>query len=310
MSGVGGDLEDLVALIERLHLPSGLEVTTNEHIYDEHGIQIAEFDVQVKGKVGTTDIRWLIECRDRPSEGPAPGSWIEQLIGRRDRFGFNKVTAVSTTGFAAGALKLARDKGIELREVRSLTAADVSGWLQAEHMPIVQPACRLFNAILYSENEPGERQRAFDETVTTHPNEPILWHVENQKHYTIKDAFRAALSEKKDLFQQVEPDKPARQLTMHVRYPTDNHHFVVNTTFGPVRVREIEFHGELEVKTTEVPLSRLMEYGRSESDEIISQSGAFVFDALGTKLSLGMHKLAQSGEIRLSIRKLDGENQD
>src|SRR2546430_11897142 len=120
MSGIGRDLEDLVALIEKLHLPPDLEVTTNEHIYDEHGIQIAEFDIQVKGKVGTTDIAWLIECRDRPSEGPAPGSWIEQLIGRRDRFVFNKVTAVSTTGFAGGALKLARDKGIELREVRSL----------------------------------------------------------------------------------------------------------------------------------------------------------------------------------------------
>jgi hypothetical protein len=309
MPNTGKDLEALVALIEKLHLPPGLEVTTNEHIYDEHGIQIAEFDIQVKGKVGTTDIAWPIECRDRPSEGPAPGSWIEQLIGRRGRFMFNKVTAVSTTGFAAGALRLAREKGIELREVRSLTAADVSGWLRAERMAIVQPSCRLFNAILCSGNESEARQRAFDKTVTTHPNEPILWHVKNQKYYTIRDAFRAALSEAEGLLQQVERDKPARQLTMRVRYPTDNHHFVVKTKSGPVRVREIEFHGELEVKTTAVPLSRLREYVHSGSDEIISQSGAFVFDALDSKLSLEMHKLAESGEIRLSIRNLGAENE-
>src|SRR5882757_5065123 len=108
MSGIGRDLEDLVALIERFHLPAGLEVTTNAHIYDEHGVQIAEFDIQVKGKVGTTDIAWLVECRDRPSEGPAPGSWIEQLIGRRARFKYDKVTAVSTTGFSVSAKDAAR----------------------------------------------------------------------------------------------------------------------------------------------------------------------------------------------------------
>lgn len=34
-------------------------------------------------------------------------SWIEQLVGRRARFGFNKVTAVSITGFATGAAEFA-----------------------------------------------------------------------------------------------------------------------------------------------------------------------------------------------------------
>jgi hypothetical protein len=307
MPSSGRELETLVALIEELHLPPGLEVTTNERIYDEQGTQIAEFDIQVRGRLGTTEIAWLIECRDRPSEGPAPGSWIEQLVGRRRRFKFNKVTAVSTTGFASGVFDVARGEGIELREVRSLTAADVSTWLQAEHMPLIEPLSRLLHAVLYCGDEPEERRQAFDERVTANPNEPIPWHIGNQKHYTILQVFRAALSEKEEVFNAVERDQPVRPLIMRVRYPTDNHYFTIETKFGAIRVQEIAFRAELEVKTTDVPLSRLNEYIHSESGEIISQSAAFVFPALGHSLSLEMHKLAQTGEIRLSLRKLEDD---
>src|SRR5712691_3000047 len=120
MGADGRQLEGLVAFVEQTLLPQGFEVKTNERIYNDEGVQIAEFDIEVRGKVGSTEIAWLIECRDRPGQGPAPGSWIEQLVGRRTRFGFNKVTAVSTTGFAAGAIEFAQSEGIELREVRTL----------------------------------------------------------------------------------------------------------------------------------------------------------------------------------------------
>ena len=115
MTSDGKQLEALVAFVEKTLLPDGFNVTTNERIFNDEGIQIAEFDIEIRGRVGTTEIAWLIECRDRPTSGPAPGSWIEQLVGRRARFGFNKVTAVSTTGFAAGATEFALAKGIERR---------------------------------------------------------------------------------------------------------------------------------------------------------------------------------------------------
>lgn len=92
----GKSLEDFIRQIEELHLPPGSSVEVNRLEHNDDGIQVAEFDVFIKGKLGTTEIVWLIECRDRPSSGAAPGSWIEQLIGRRQRFGFHKVTAVST----------------------------------------------------------------------------------------------------------------------------------------------------------------------------------------------------------------------
>ena len=67
--------------------------------------------------------------QDGPTEGPAPASWIEQLKGRRSRFGFNKVTAVSTTGFSKAARDFAKREGIETREVKALTPEHFTDWL-------------------------------------------------------------------------------------------------------------------------------------------------------------------------------------
>ena len=91
----GKQLEALVAFVEKALLPEGFEVRANERVYNDEGAQIAELDVEIRGRIGSTNISWLIECRDRPGDGPAPGAWIEQLVGRRTRFGFNK--AVSYT---------------------------------------------------------------------------------------------------------------------------------------------------------------------------------------------------------------------
>jgi len=139
MASDGKQLEGLVAFVERTLLPQGFEVKTNERVYNDEGIQIAELDIEIRGKVGSTDISWLIECRDRPGDGRAPGAWIEQLVGRRTRFGFNKVTAVSTTGFAPGAIEFASSQGIELREVRALAPSAFEDWLMIAIWSILSP---------------------------------------------------------------------------------------------------------------------------------------------------------------------------
>ncbi len=143
---------------------------TNERVYDDSGVQIAELDVEVRGKVGSTSIAWLIECRDRPGDGPAPGSWIEQLVGRRTRFGFNKVTAVSTTGFAIGAIEFARSQGIELREVKTLIVDEFKDWLAIRYVHNVETRTVLQGAsILVDESESDESTRALLDAMADTP---------------------------------------------------------------------------------------------------------------------------------------------
>jgi hypothetical protein len=73
----GKKLEELVAHVEKRLLGQGFDVKTNKRVFDADGVQLAEFDIEIRGKVGSTEFAWLIECRDRPGHGAAPVSWIE-----------------------------------------------------------------------------------------------------------------------------------------------------------------------------------------------------------------------------------------
>jgi hypothetical protein len=305
MDSNGKQLERLVTLIEKLYLPEGFEITTNEKVYDD-GVQIAEFDIEIRGRLGTTEVRWLIECRDRPAEGPAPSSWIEQLVGRRGRFGFNKVTAVSTTGFAKGASAFAKREGIETREVKALTPENFADWLVMRSIIQVEQSGRLEHAtFVIDENESPERQEAFRATISGKgTSEEILRWIETNKTYRAAAAFEAAISEKPEAYGDVVPGQP-KPLTLTVAYPDDRAHFVVDTSAGPVRVRQIIFRGALTIIRKEIPLSGTVEYAHAASGESISQSASFEFEALNAQLSFEMHKLTgSSGETQIVLRKI------
>jgi hypothetical protein len=117
----GREIEDTVAAIEQAMVPHGFKVDVRKPIFNEDGGQIAEFDIVISGTLGTIPVELLIECRDRPSQGKQPASWIEQLVGRRDRFKFASVVAVSTTGFADPAIDYANSAGIILRNVTRIS---------------------------------------------------------------------------------------------------------------------------------------------------------------------------------------------
>lgn len=117
----GKELEQLVHEIERSLLSSDFEVSLNKTAFDDAGNQLAEFDIVISGRLGSCSVEWLIECRDRPSQGSAPNAWIEQLAARKRRFNFDKVIAVSTTGFAKGLSEYAEREGVLLRSVQRLS---------------------------------------------------------------------------------------------------------------------------------------------------------------------------------------------
>src|SRR5688572_26893905 len=71
----GKSLEELVKLVEGMHLPPGFTVEHGKRIYNDDGKQIAELDILISGIVGTVNYSTLFECRNRPSDGPADGGW-------------------------------------------------------------------------------------------------------------------------------------------------------------------------------------------------------------------------------------------
>ena len=307
MTSEGKQLEALVAFVEKSLLPQGFEVKTNERVYDRDGVQIAEFDIEVRGKVGSTSFTWLIECRDRPSEGPAPGAWIEQLVGRRTRFAFNKVTAVSTTGFAPGAVNFAQSEGIELREVKALSPKDFESWLAIRYHHHIEKITALRHAsVLVHEKETEERKHALLEILSSAPANPaFLKSSKTGKCSTPAEAFSYAVGANGSLFDDLLMNGPGKKVRLHVEYDNDDDHFVVETSRGLIRVTAIYFEGEISMKETLVPRAVTAEYRHADSGQPISQFASFVAQEMhGIKISMEVHRMAESGEMYVILRKV------
>lgn len=306
----GKHLEALVAFVEEKMLPEGYDVKTNQRIYNEDNVQIAEFDVEIRGKLGTTKIAWLIECRDRPGSGPAPGSWIEQLVGRRSRFGFNKVTAVSTTGFADGAQDFARQQGIELRVVESLTPEAFSSWLLLKHITFVMRRANLEAAnILISESTEKDVQEALSSVLKNADSSlKILRSTKTSENHTLSSAFLGVV-EQKNLFDGIEINSAGKKVTLHVQYANDDDHFVIDTKLGEVRIEVIVFHGKLTAIESLVPIDATTKYRNLETGEVISQVASFApQDIGGTRMSLEFHRMGEDGETYIIWRNIKGDS--
>jgi hypothetical protein len=307
MANDGKQLEQLVAFVEETLLPQGFEVKTNERVLNDEGVQIAEFDVEVRGKVGTMNVAWLIECRDRPGHGPAPGAWIEQLYGRRARFGFNKVTAVSTTGFAVGAIDFARSNGIELREVAALTPEAFGSWLAVRGLVRAERRTQLARATLsLMDGESEERKRAIDGLFTALGSEGLhLRATKSGALHSLREVFLFAVEFKGDMFDGLRPNGPSKAVHFRVNYTNDEDHFVLETDNGPARVKAIDFRGDLSIIESLVPLEVTSEYRSIDTGERISQVAAFApMDVHGSQLSVELHRLEESGETHVIVRRV------
>jgi hypothetical protein len=308
MAQDGKQLEALVAFVEQTLLPQGFTVSTNQRVFNDDGVQIAEFDVEVRGKVGSTEIAWLIECRDRPADGPAPGSWIEQLVGRRTRFGFNKVTAVSTTGFAVGASQFASQQRIELRDVRALSP-DAFDWLQIRSLRQITRMTNLVQANLRPHRESRRVTRALSRHLSEHSGDAVLLRsVKTGENTTAVAAFNSAVAHVGNLFDGLQPNGPAKDIDLQVEYSGEDDYFVVNTRIGDVRIAAIQFLGNLQIEERRIPLVGVSEYKQAASGDPIPQVVSFAPQNLaGVRFSLEMHRIPESGLTHVIMRKLKDE---
>lgn len=265
MTNTGKQLERLVQEIEEKLLPEGFDVSANERIFNDSGIQIAEFDVEITGYLGSTFIKWLIECRDRPSKGPAPGSWIEQLVGRRNRFKFSKVTAVSTTGFSKGAMEYAEREEIELRSVNSLTPESITDWFHLSHVDSVVKLGTLNHARLIADSETSKPVLRSLEAVIADADtkKPILVHTRTGNPISISGAWQAIINQNPKLFDGLLPNGETRRAKLRVNYTNPDERYRVLTDEGPVHIVQILFQAEFSVIYKQVPISQITQYSRT-----------------------------------------------
>lgn len=285
----GKQLENVVTYIESLRLPTDWTITPRLLSSTDKGRPGAELDIMVEGKVGTIDFKWLIECRDRPSAGPAPAAWIEQLIGRRQRFNLSRVTAVSTTGFSAAALEEAARFEIDTREFRELSPSEFEGWPELVGMPH-RTELRYLDKIEFGiESLPQTVSlESLNELLRGDQANISLRNVNNNMTITPREVFTKTLGNHPELLSGLTPNGPAVPVHFNV---TLKEPYALDTSDGPVPIVLLRCTGSVQWLEEHKPLVLSGEYSRSPTGETISRLRMFEpLEILGLNLQTEIHE--------------------
>lgn len=285
----GKQLENVVTYIESLRLPADWTITPRVLSSTAEGRPAAELDIMVEGKVGTIDFKWLIECRDRPSEGAAPAAWIEQLNGRRQRFNLSRVTAVSTTGFSAAALEEAERVAIDTREVRELSPSEFEGWPELIGMPHRTEIRHLAKVELGIESlPPTVSLESLNEALQGDEMNVTLRNLNTGMTIIPREVFSKTLGNHPELLSGLTPNGPAVPVHFNV---TLNEPYALDTAEGPVLVALLRCTGSIQWLEELKPLAFSGEYSRSPTGETISRLRMFEpLKILGLNLQLEIHE--------------------
>jgi hypothetical protein len=254
----GKSLETLVKLIEGSLIPKGYVIESRERVYNDAGIQIAEFDIVITGKLGSTQLKWLIECRDRPSEGPAPAEWIEQLVGRLQRFNFNKVMAVSSTGFSDGAIEEARRTGIDIRAMHSLTYESVMDWLPF-NAPLVINQGIYDSAYLQLTNiTPEELENLNTSLEKINPLTQIIFDTTTGETFSIVQFWQAIRNKNPQLFNDLVSNGGSKSLT--ITDACEEGRYEVRVGSYSASLVQVHFAAHLTSVIPQMPLTEVHDY--------------------------------------------------
>jgi hypothetical protein len=122
----------------------------------------------------------------------------------------------------------------------------------------------------------------------------------------LANAFFLAIQADANAFKDVAVGKP-REIQLLANY-LDDDHFLIDTDVGPIRVTQIEFHGELRIEETVIPVVKTAEYRHAVTGEPISRLAAFAPQSInGVNLALELHRIAESGETLVTMRRLPDE---
>jgi len=305
MKNSGKDLEKFVSRIESYMLPLGFEVITNDKIFNDDGVQVAEFDVEIAGKLGSTEIKWLIECRDRPSSGKAPASWIEQLVGRRDRFQFSKVTAVSTSGFSPSAIQYAIESGIETRVVDSISSEKVWEWFRFSELSCFKDHAKVTNVKFYfSDRLSVKAEKAlklFMDDLELNSQAFFSPHID--RSFSAFSMFQDFLQQNPDSLSAIEPNSKEIDHKFVVNVPTGAKGIILNFEKHVYHVARIDFFATITRELLKVPVDSLFEYRSTNDKDVIAQTARFNVEIDNQKFEIDFEKIHQTDELKLSVSK-------
>lgn len=124
--------EHQIRRIHELIEQPGSTVTWNDRIPDpDNPSQPRQIDITVSIGEQLT----LIECRIHNKRQDV--KWIEELIGRRLSLRADAVIAVSASGFTGGAIRKAKEFGVVLRDLVTLSKDEILSWGKSTKVKLI-----------------------------------------------------------------------------------------------------------------------------------------------------------------------------
>jgi hypothetical protein len=285
----GKKLEELVAEIEKIVAKAGKTVAVNKHFYNDQGVQVAEFDIFITFSSDLVNYKWLIECRDRPSKGSAPGSWVEQLIGRKSLHQLDRVIAVSTTDFSPGAKHWAEEGSIELRTVNQAEMPE--NWLCNAITFLNRTGT--FNNCKVNLLDRGLEQSYVNNIVENMPSNPDEIAISFEKLDTRllpRELFQNLCFDDKNLI--YEDIAPGTSKSIHVTCPPDlkitGLMFMEFDEFK-VPLENIELSGEVRIEMNTVAFDKVEIYKPSKEAGFIGQRITCLFETDQEKMKFQLY---------------------
>lgn len=128
----GRELERFVAFLEKVLGSDNVKIKSPDYLMGKLSESQREVDVSIRGKIGSSEIFVIAECRDRKDTEDV--RWIEQIATKRNEVGADKAIAVSSFGFTDGAIKMAKKLGIRLMILDEVDPQELRDWMQLEVM--------------------------------------------------------------------------------------------------------------------------------------------------------------------------------
>jgi len=298
----GKRLEELVAEIEKIVAKAGKIVEVNKRFYNDQGVQVAEFDISITFSSELGEHKWLIECRDRPSQGAAPGSWVEQLIGRKFLHHLDRVIAVSTTDFSPGAIHWADEGNIELRTVIQAEAPE--RWL-CEAITFLNRT-GTFNKckvnILNRELEQSHIKNIV-ENMPPNPDEIIISFEKIDARLLPRQLFQnLCFDDKNAIYKDIAPGKSK---SIDITCPPDIEITgLMFMEFGEFKVplENIELSGEARIEMNSVPFDKIEIYKHRKELGFIGQRMTCLFETDQQKMKFQFYDVQVDEGYQISVK--------
>jgi hypothetical protein len=262
----GREFELLIGKLENIVLPKGAKISSPGFIKDRITGQQREVDILIEHNVGTSNIKIVIECRDRTSTQDT--QWIEQIHTKLNDINVHKAIVVSSSRFTQPAIEKAKFCNIETRTYEEITTDFIKSWWSIEQIRVISRQFTIISAIIDIDN-PSMNERLNEEVFKGKtPEMEFINSTVDDQIFSLNDVFIWCAKEIDD-WDSLLPDGPPTKKNFVTHFNNPGDRFEIRLHDIKTGITRITFDVELRIISKLIPVSRVSQYG--DNEKVISQ---------------------------------------